>query len=246
MSVDLFCLPFAGAHLDPFRTARAAWAEQVPGSTAVTLTYPGHGSRIGEPVLPTIARMAHDALDQVVEQRARTGSSAPIVLLGYSMGSLVAYELCHLLTDLGMPVAHLLAMAATPPAHVFGTGLDLDGDQNLLDHCEQYGIIDPASFPQGPLRDLFLPALRNDILAVDRYVGAVDGRRPLPADTGLSVFNGRHDVTVEHTAGWSDLTAEPVTFHDYDGGHFFLTERPDELTRDVARVLRSISERTLV
>ncbi|NHA67702.1 thioesterase II family protein [Phycicoccus flavus] len=242
--VDLVCLPFAGAHMDPFHALRRECESAVPGLASMTVTYPGHGGRVHGALAPTILEMAHDALGEIDEHRARRGSGhRETVLLGYSMGGYVAYELAHLLADRGEPPVRLLAMAATPPAHLDGTDLDLGTDDELLEHCAQYGLVSPGSFPEGTMRRLFLPALRNDILAVDRYPTA-RGRRPLPAATELVVFTGAHDATVAHQDRWADLTAAPPRTHVYDGGHFFVTECRDALVRDVVAHLGTHRERT--
>lgn len=246
MSLHLVCLPFAGSHLDPFRVARGAWESSVPGLRSTSITYSGHGSRIAAEPLPSIAQMAQDALEAVLTDRAARDITEPVTLLGYSMGALVAYELSLLLEDFGIPQAGLLAMACTPPARVQGTDLQLGSDADLLAHCEQYGLIDAATFTDGALRALLLPALRNDILAVDRYPGAARGHRMLPHGTSVATFNGRTDRTVEDVAEWYELSDCRGGEYTYDAGHFFLTEFPDALIRDVACTLTRLSERTQV
>lgn len=242
-ALDLVCLPFAGAHMDPFHGLRSVCEERVAGLTSITVTYPGHGRRISTTLAPTVERMATDALEQVLEHRGTTGTSAPIVLLGYSMGALVAYELAHLLGKLGMPASELHVMASTPPEHVVGTNLSLTDDDELLEHCEQYGILEARSFPDAALRRLFLPALRNDILAVDRYPGPTRGTRPLPAGTRLTVYTGDADRTVSDLPAWGDLVEQhPVTRH-YPGGHFFLTECREALWADVSTDLAESARR---
>ncbi|MCU1536549.1 MAG: putative thioesterase [Humibacillus sp.] len=242
-TLDLVALPYAGAHMDPFHGLRTAAEAAVPGLASMTVTYPGHGRRISETLAPSVERMAADALTQLLEHRSRTGSTAPVVLLGYSMGALVAYELAHLLSDLGTPAAELLVMASTPPEHVVGTGLSLTGDDELLEHCEQYGILAASSFPDAALRRLFLPALRNDILAVDRYPGPVRGTRPLPTGTRLTVFTGDADPTVSDLPAWADLVDTAVATRHYAGGHFFLTECREALWADVTAALADSARR---
>ncbi|MBB2893248.1 thioesterase II family protein [Flexivirga oryzae] len=246
MSQHLVCLPFAGSHLDPFRAARAVWESSVAGLRSTSITYAGHGNRIGAEPLPSIVAMAHDALEKVLTDRAARDITEPVTLLGYSMGALVAYELSQLLEDFGVPQIGLLAMACTPPARIHGTGLQLDSDADLLSHCEQYGLIDAATFTDGVLRALLLPALRNDILAVDRYPGAARGQRRLQPGTSVTTFNGRADRTVEDIAEWYELTDRRGDEYTYDAGHFFLTECADALIGDVSDTLTRLSERTHV
>lgn len=244
MSLHLVCLPFAGSHLDPFRVARDVWETNLPGLHSQSITYSGHGSRINVDLRASLVEMAHDALELVMADRVEHGVNDPIVLLGYSMGGLVAYELSHLLADLGIPQAGLLAMACTPPARVCGTGLELDSDADLLAHCEQYGLIDGATFPTGALRAMLLPPLRNDIVAVDRYPGATRGHRALAPGMCVATYNGLQDLTVEHPSDWLELGDGDGRSFTYDAGHFFLTECAHALTQDVTGTLARLFERT--
>lgn len=244
MGMHLVCLPFAGSHLDPFRLARSEWESNIPGLHSQSITYPGHGSRINLDLRPSLVEMAHDALELIISDRAQHSVNDPIVLLGYSMGGLVAYELSHLLADLGIAQVGLLAMACTPPARVCGTDLDLDSDADLLAHCEQYGLIDGSTFPAGALRAMLLPPLRNDILAVDRYPGATRGHRALAPGMSVATYNGLQDPTVEHPSDWLELGNGDGRSFVYDAGHFFLTECPEALIQDVTQMLTRLLERT--
>lgn len=236
MTTQLVCLPFAGAHMDPFHGLRTTCEAQVEGLRSTSVTYPGHGRRISESVATSVDALAADALVQVRDHARAVGASRT-VLVGYSLGALVAYELARLLTAAGDPPAGLHLMASTPPAHVNGTDLLIDDDDDLLEHCEQYGILQANSFPDAALRRLFLPALRSDILAVDRYAGRDRPRRVLAPGMPVTVYTGDDDLTVTDMDAWADVTDGPVTTRRYPGGHFFLTECREALWRDVVAAL---------
>ncbi|MFN8099716.1 MAG: alpha/beta fold hydrolase [Dermatophilaceae bacterium] len=233
--LDLVALPFAGSHMDPFLALRRRAEEHLPGLTSTTVTYPGHGKRIGEPALTSIPEVAADALDRVLARQA--DGPRDVVLLGYSMGCLVAYELYFLLRANGIEVPQAIFMASTPPPKVKGTDVQIESDDELLEHCGQYGLISPADFPSPQLRALFLPALRRDIQAVDRYPGAVRGTRVLDPGTEVAVFTGRQDATVQYAEHWRDICPGEPAAYAFDGGHFFLNERRDEVVDAVLSVL---------
>src|SRR6267154_4769985 len=87
----LYCLPYAGASAGIFRS----WLELLPPDIDIWgVEYPGHGTRISEPLIDRIERLAEPLADAVA---AETGM--PYAFFGHSMGSLVAFEICHKLTE---------------------------------------------------------------------------------------------------------------------------------------------------
>ena len=238
----LLCLPFAGAHVDPCFPLRKLCERRVPGLTTLSHTYPGHGRRLGDRLIPTIGGMADDCVDRLGD----LGGDGPLLLLGYSMGAYVAYEVAMRLAAMGRRVPLVMFMAATPPHRLAGADLNVTTDEDLLDHCLQYGLVQQNSFQTSELKALFLPALRNDILAVDRYAAASGGlpARPLPNDTMVGVFQALEDRTVSDPKDWDEIAATPPTHFRYVGGHFFINECADELQRDVLELLGVWLERS--
>lgn len=228
----LICLPFAGAHMDPFRALSAALAP-VGGVDVVSHSYPGHGPRIRDGLLPTIEAMADDCIATVVDARP---SSTTVSLLGYSMGALVAVEVARRLGATGRQVDRVVVMAATPPHRLDPAPLDVATDDALLAHCEQYGLIAPGAFSSEALRELFLPALRNDILAVAAFARSTGGVRMLPATARLSAFSGAADPSVRDTADWADLSTGHVERHVHPGGHFFIRDDEQAVVDAVVRL----------
>ena len=81
----LYCLPYAGGTAGIFRP----WCDLLPpGIDVWGVEYPGHGSRISEPLTDRIDVLAELVAEAVIAQPA-----FPYVLFGHSMGSLVAFEM---------------------------------------------------------------------------------------------------------------------------------------------------------
>ena len=103
--VSLLCLPYAGGDGAAFQQwparlghrARVGWAE-----------LPGRGSHFRHPPLRRIA----DQVQWLVA--AVRAVPPPLVLFGYSMGALIAFEVAHALRVAGAPQPALLLVAAHP------------------------------------------------------------------------------------------------------------------------------------
>jgi len=232
----LLCLPFAGAHVDPFFSLRRACEQSSPGLTTLTHTYPGHGRRLAQPLLGSIEDLADDCLAALA---ALDRPEDPVVLLGYSMGSYVAYETALRLAALGRQVPLAMFMAATPPHRLTPTDPVIGTDEELLEHCHQYGLLGPTDFPSGQLRQLFLPALRTDIAAVNDYATSEPLPRGLPPRTLTGVFSAEADLTVSDVKCWGDLSTVAPAFFSYEHGHFFINDTPDLVQRDVISLLQA-------
>ena len=84
----LFCLPFAGAGVWPFRR----WAEQLPDVSLVPVLLPGREMRLHEKPFESMA-----ALIAALEREIAPLLARPFALYGHSMGAVIAFELARAL-----------------------------------------------------------------------------------------------------------------------------------------------------
>ncbi|CAM4195044.1 thioesterase II family protein [Paenibacillus typhae] len=220
--MKLILLPYAGAHVNVFAGLQKQLQAGYPELTVLSLEYPGHGRRFSGRPLSSIREITADLLSTL---RQSLDPGEELMLLGYSMGSLIAYELAHALLDSGYPVSRLLFMAATPPHRIEAVDEEEPDDDALLERCRIYGLIKEGQFDSRQMRELFLPALRSDITAVNRY--NLDNQyrcRRFGADVRIAVFQGLEDRSVTAVQNWGDLSGQEVSLHTYPGGHFFYYE----------------------
>ena len=100
--VDLLVLPHAGgsahAYLD--------WADLLPPGVGLLIgQYPGRGARYAEPLPASMDLL----VDPIVAHLPSTAEQ--LIVLGHSMGGLVAFEIVRRLEALGRPVLGLVASA---------------------------------------------------------------------------------------------------------------------------------------
>ena len=229
----LYCLPYAGGSAGVFRS----WCDLLPADVDVWgVEYPGHGSRISEPLTDRINALAELTADAVVAE-----SAVPYALLGHSMGSLVAFEMCHVLAarDAIMPTLLVAAghrgphlPASRPPVHAAPHA-------EFVSHLRELGATPPEVLESAELVDLMLPILRNDFRACERYRPP---ERP-PLRTDIVVYGGLADADADRDAllAWKRETRCRFVLRLFPGGHFFVRECAGQvaatLQRDLAEAL---------
>ncbi|MER8504858.1 alpha/beta fold hydrolase [Mesorhizobium sp. M0204] len=205
-------IPHAGAGPNTV----ANWAAAVDQATEmVFVRLPGRETRFCE--LPIA-----DADEAGREVAGAVGSlpPRPTVLLGHSMGSLVAYLAACRLTRTGF--AHLagLIVSGLHPPHTDGLCPRVAGmpDTEFLAVLERLGGMPPGVSDNGELIDLLLPLIRADFRLVEDYRHEhVD-----PLSVPIVLISGDQDcLAPPHAAhGWDGYTDAGFHSLTHDGDHF--------------------------
>ncbi|MGW4384125.1 thioesterase II family protein [Kitasatospora sp. NPDC004531] len=222
--LPLFCVPYAGGTARSYRRWGAALGPDLE-AIGVDRTVPGDRR-------PSIRAAAAQVVRRIAE-RTRGG---PYLLLGHSMGSLVAYEAALLAEDSGLPAPDLLIVSARNPPHLrghWGSEVLALEDRDLLARLDTLGGV-PSGLSASLATALFLPGLRADLHAALAYTPAAPPRR---VDAPLLVLAGRTDPLVSHPqlGLWSGYSARECTVRLHRGGHFALLDRPQELSDALPR-----------
>ncbi|NZD57198.1 thioesterase [Sphaerotilus montanus] len=225
----LFCLPYAGGSASIYRTWRAGLPADVE---LCPIQLPGREGRFAEPSMDD-----PDVLLTELHTAIRPWLDCPFVLMGYSMGGLIAHALACRLQSSGGPTPERLVVAAcgSPdhPARI---------DPDRMDHAEftayvrSLGGTPDAVFEHAELLDMLLPMLRADFRLVRRLREAATAwpgwprlRCPI---TALAAQDDEH-ATPQQVARWADFTQGLLHCTSIPGGHFSLWQQP-QLLMDAA------------
>jgi surfactin synthase thioesterase subunit len=209
----LLVLPHAGGNAHSY----APWREYLAGHVRLLLgQYPGRGARFVEPLPSTMDDLADPILCCLPPD------ADDLVVLGHSMGSLVAFEIARRLTGAGRSPRHLIVSACRSPDLPNPSPVHPEtlSDDELVAVVQARGGTDGAILDEPELREIVLPAIRADFAIDDVYrVSAAAGALACP----VTVLGGDADpvVPVAVLDGWARCTSGPVHVAIFPGGHFY-------------------------
>lgn len=135
------------------------------GDAAMVIKYPNRGIRPDEPTA-TIAAIADRAADDLMRQ-----ANGPFVVIGHSMGGLIAYELTKRLQRQAGEVRLLVVSSARPPGSI-ATGAKAIASMNTGEwesELRRQGMLDTETLAEPGLLDMVIPVIRADYLMLSRY-----------------------------------------------------------------------------
>ena len=215
----LFCLPYAGGGMAPFRP----WVERLPADIELCLVQlPGRETRMRESPYTVLDDLVDDLVEAIDPLLDR-----PYALFGHSMGAWIGFALARQLRSSGQPEpAHLLVSGRRAP-HI----PEADAPLHPLPDAafvaalvRRYNGIPRALLEDVELLRLFLPTLRADLTMIETYRFV----ETPPLDCPITAYGGWEDgrATQVDLAAWGEVTRGAFELQMFPGGHFFIqTER---------------------
>jgi pyochelin biosynthetic protein PchC len=226
----LVCFPHAGAGANAYVGLSAALVDHVE---VVAVQYPGRQDRLGEPLVGSIDDLAEQLAPQLQEHALVEGSGRSIAFLGHSMGAALAFELAHRLSAGPGAPALLFASGRRAPSVPITDPVYPRGEEALLAEVRRLDPRNAGMLDHPAVRAMVLPALASDYRANETYLRATGVKIECP----VTALVGDDDpvTAVPDACAWHAHTASDFGLRVFPGGHFFLTERTD----DVAAALRA-------
>lgn len=227
MGLTVVAVPFAGGDRYAYRTlinaAPAEWNWQV-------LDLPGRGPRGKEPRLRNIGEMA----DSLFADFRTEVPAEPYVVLGHSMGAVLAFELLSRIrfSGLEMPcAAHFSSMAA--PSVVREKAVSHLPSADFWEAMKAYDGVPAGILANEALKNYFEPILRDDFAAAEVY--RREAGEVAPFDIPFYISAGADEnIPESHLKSWQEFSTRPIVFQLYPGRHFFLLKQPDPVIRRLA------------
>ncbi|WP_016909315.1 thioesterase II family protein [Streptomyces xiaopingdaonensis] len=229
----LVLFPHAGGSASYYRPFCLSLGDRLD---VCALQYPGRQDRHTEPCVTDLHRLA-----DLVFARLRTMAERPLAFLGHSMGALLAYEVTRRFErELGTSPVRLFVSGRRAPSCPRTEHVDLTGDDGLLSEVRELSGTDPQVLGDEEMRKLILQPLRADYQALQSYRFVPEP----PVGCPVTALSGTSDPRTheDEAAAWREHTTGEFDMRLFPGGHFFLSERVEDVAAFVARRLSAVPQ----
>ena len=167
---------------------------------------------------------------------------APFAFYGHSLGGLVSFELTLRLQAEGFPTPERVFVGATAPPHLGLIHEEIHhlGDAEFVTAIqERYGGIPAEVLNEPELLEIFIPPLKADFAAYERYRFEGSGRMTCP----VTAFAGLDDsgVAPALVEEWERHTEAGFSFMTVPGDHFFLSTSGETVLATIRESLSVVS-----
>jgi medium-chain acyl-[acyl-carrier-protein] hydrolase len=235
-AVRILCFHYAGGHA----AFMAPWSRHLAEEVELFgVSYPTADSSPG-----AAPRSVANIADAVVAE-VLACADLPLILFGYSLGALVAYQLSLDLVRCTPCLPAELVVAARAAPHVVSKKPPMGGlpDAAFLARLQELGGTPQAVLDNPEVLSFFMPLLRADILTAEGYRHTAVA--PLPCPITAITGNADSAVSVDAVAAWESYTRGGFRLHQIEGNHFFLQQQPQAVIAILSEIARHHSHLAL-
>ncbi|MBR1856006.1 MAG: thioesterase [Oribacterium sp.] len=222
----LFCFPYAGGSSTLYEGSLCGLKEAFD---MIALDYSGHGTKYGLPLYETMEEMTSELYKEVTEKLSK---DEDYYLFGYSLGSIVAYQIACRLSDNGYRLPKKLFLCSMEAPHKIPENewIHKLSEEDFRNEMISMGGIDDELLKDPLMLKIFMPIIRRDFKLHEEF----EGEKHDVLDTCALVFYSDEDISNENIRNW-DTVIGSVQYLCYPGGHFFIYDKYDEVVKEVIK-----------
>ena len=223
--MQLFCLPFAGGSRASFNQLEYLLE---PSIDVYTIEYPGRATRINEPFASSWENLMKDVKKQIIDQRIR---EVPFAILGYSMGTAIAYEMLQFRLDEKPIHAFLCARGCGGQFDVPG---EIKSKEKFAEEIEQLGGMDEKITKNKRLLKYFIGPVYEDYKLLNQYYYKKDKGMP---EVDFTILYCEKDTSYDMVRQWKHRTKGRVEYYEMGENHFFIHDCVHKMTNIICNTL---------
>lgn len=223
----LFCIPYSGGSAMRYNE----WKSHLDSRIQLyPLELAGRGRRFHQSLYNNISEVVDD-LYKTVEREITHSNYA---FFGHSLGGIIVYELAHkLIETIQRYPQHLFFSGSNPPHIKYGEKmLHVLSDDEFMQEIFMLGGTSQQVISNKEIVEVFLPIIRSDYRMFELYQYSP---KPLKFSCDITVLLGANDKTInkDNANEWTQYTDAKCDVEIVNGGHFFILESINEVTKIV-------------
>ncbi len=227
--IQLFILPYAGGSIAAFKRLTDLIDKRID---VITVEYLGRGTRAKEPLAESFWDLMDDA---VVYCKERRNVDLPYAVMGYSMGSILSYEII-VRKALAGELKHLFISAEVSPKD---RSLELQKEdcltgERILERAKSLGGINERMIGNKRFADIYIRPMISDYRNFFGYRFG-DYTERIEADT--TFFYSEEDTALKDVRKWEELIDGSFDYHELGKNHFFINQQYEEMARVINETL---------
>lgn len=225
-TIQLFLLPYAGGSSFSFIKMIHFLDLQIE---AVPIEYSGRGKRKEEPLIEDYESFLLDVVERIKERRKKTLGFS---ILGYSMGSALAFDICSHELIGEMPTHAFFCAEGSLVADNKARKYASLTDEEFMEKVCQLGGIDERMLKDEDTLNTYLKLIKADHNILGQYVY---GGKCLECDA--SVLYSPEDFTCIDMDDWNKIISGNVKYFEVGDNHFFINQEYKKVANIINQVL---------
>ena len=214
--VQLFIFPYAGGSIAAMKRLTDLIDEHIE---VITVEYAGRGTRAKEPLAENIWEFMNDAVAFCLDRR---DTCVPYAVLGYSMGSILAYEILYKKAIPGELIHLFLSAEVSAKERSCELAKAKHPTQDrILERARMLGGLDDRMLINKRFSEIYIKPMISDYkLFFDYRFDEQEHDRKIHADT--TFFYCENDTPLEEVRKWSELIDGKFVYYEMGDNHFFV------------------------
>lgn len=232
--MNFYFLPFAGGSEISYNPLVNILSSK--GHSCYQCSLPGRGRRFKERFLETVPEMAEDIFLQIKDKLIQRD----YVLFGHSMGALLTTHVLALMKRHNAPMPQYVFLSGRGgeikrPSPPYKSEMS---STKFRSELKKMGGIPEEVFNEESIMSFFEPIIKADFKAIESYL-PIDVTLP---NLKVMVYYGRDDdFNLEQVECWQRISTQSISCKVFDGGHFFVLDKREEIIEDMLQQINSIT-----
>ena len=219
--LQLFILPYAGGSIASFRRLTDLIDKKID---VIPVEYPGRGIRAKEPLCESLSDLLGDAISYCKKRRIE---SIPYAVFGYSMGTLLGYEML-VRRELSGELKHFFVAAEVAPQT---RALELRQEKNpsdeiVLQRAKELGGLNEKLLKNKRFADIYLKPMISDYKHFFEYRFKDDFKK---IECNATFFYCEKDTAIYDVQKWEQLISGEFEYYEMGDDHFFINALYEEM-----------------